>query len=420
MKRETNSKDLDRLLRLRARPDSSDMEAAIDDAWKRDGARIGECLARQQPAVSRVRIGPRLAFAATLIVTVAIGAYAAYRGGFRSRPQIVPPSSQSPAPSERAVEETPQVAVVTPEETKPGVGLSREEILAAQIAAAQATDSGAKRRFAAASVRPIRLEEILERKNKGEPGLLGSIRCLGADGLLWAAPNAQDPTARRGRCTAKGSDIRTVILSAYTSSASLERLVGFPDSWFTSANSAYGRVHFQIEGVADDLERVTKGELQQMLQALLEDRFKIRVYVETREVDGYALTIAKSGIKFKETSGDATCRTATIRTNPGVSGNCTMVQLTSFLRTMLMLGGGRPPFADDTRLMRRYNMEFVLEEVVSPPTGGGARGEGSQQARQFTTPIPKALEEQLGLRLERVKVPAEFVVIDHIEFPTEN
>jgi uncharacterized protein (TIGR03435 family) len=43
-----------------------------------------------------------------------------------------------------------------------------------------------------------------------------------------------------------------------------------------------------------------------MLQALLEDRFKARVHVEAREVDGYALTIAKSGIKFKETSGDAT------------------------------------------------------------------------------------------------------------------
>src|SRR4030095_8345885 len=63
---------------------------------------------------------------------------------------------------------------------------------------------------------------------------------------------------------------------------------------------------YQIEAVADDPEHVTKGELKLMLQALLEDRFKARVHVEAREVDGYALTIAKSGIKFKETSGDAT------------------------------------------------------------------------------------------------------------------
>ena len=53
---ETNSKDVDRLLRLHAKPDSSDMEAAIDDAWKRDGARIGECFAEKLPVMPRRRM----------------------------------------------------------------------------------------------------------------------------------------------------------------------------------------------------------------------------------------------------------------------------------------------------------------------------------------------------------------------------
>ena len=280
--------------------------------------------------------------------------------------------------------------------------------------------SATRLKFAVASVRPT-----LPALPPGGPVARGSvdadlmglgIKCLGADGLLGVAPNVQDPTARRGRCTANSVDIREVILRAYplTSSTVGNRLVGFPQS---------GLGPFQIEGVADEPERVTKGELQQMLQALLEDRFKLRVHLETREVDGYTLTIAKSGIKFKEPSGDARCRVNYGRgpnpANPGVSGTCPMGQLTTFLMRVLN-PGGPPPFEDKTGLMGTYNMEFALEEVFAPPTATGVRGVATQQARQFTTPIPKALEEQLGLHLERAKVPTEFVVIDHIEQPTEN
>jgi len=98
-----------------------------------------------------------------------------------------------------------------------------------------------------------------------------------------------------------------------------------------------------------------------------------------------------------------------------------MGELTSYLSKLLTLNSVTPPIADKTGLMGIYDIDFVFEAILSvAPTGGGVRGAGGQQARQFTTPIPKALEEQLGLHLERVKVPAEFVVVDHIEEPTPN
>ena len=364
--------------------------------------------------------------AATVLIAIAgVGVYAIQRSGFFSTRQVVPPEAESHAPSVSGAPETLQISVLTPGSTKPGATPSREETFsgaAAQIAAAQATDAGAARpKFAVASVRPT-----LPALPPGGPVARGSvdadlmglgIKCLGADGLLGVAPNVQDPTARRGRCTANSVDIREVILRAYpvTSSTVGNRLVGFP------TDSVRGP--FQIEGVADEPERVTKGELQQMLQALLADRFKLRVHLETREVDGYTLTIAKSGIKFKETSGDARCRVNYGRgpnpANPGVSGTCPMGQLTTFL-TRVLNPGGPPPFEDKTGLMGTYNMEFAVEEVFAPPTASGVRGVATQQARQFIPPIPKALEEQLGLHLERAKVPTEFLVIDHIEQPTEN
>jgi uncharacterized protein (TIGR03435 family) len=207
------------------------------------------------------------------------------------------------------------------------------------------------------------------------------------------------------------------------------RIAGIPDSL---------RGRFQIEAVADDTEHVTERELKLMLQTLLEDRFKARVHLEMREVDGYVLTIAKSGIKFKETSVDEKASATTLTPAQAleqsrercqyngrlarpdtifVRGTCGMKELTNYVSKEL----GPANIADKTGLMGIYNIDFVLEPVYLAPAGAGAGGRGGGGGgRQFSTPIPKALEEQLGLHLERTKIPVEFVVVDHIEQPTEN
>jgi uncharacterized protein (TIGR03435 family) len=206
------------------------------------------------------------------------------------------------------------------------------------------------------------------------------------------------------------------------------RITGIPDSL---------RGRFQIEAVADDTEHVTQRELKLMLQTLLEDRFKARVHLEMREVDGYVLTIAKSGIKFKETSVDEKASaTLTVEEQLArsrercqyngryarpveifVRGKCGMKELSTYVGNMLLFVN----IADKTGLVGFYDIDFVLQPVYLDSTGAGGRGGGGQQTRrEFTTPIPKALEEQLGLHLERTKIPVEFVVVDHIEQPTEN
>jgi uncharacterized protein (TIGR03435 family) len=56
-----------------------------------------------------------------------------------------------------------------------------------------------------------------------------------------------------------------------------------------------------------------------------------------------------------------------------------------------------------------YNV--VLPDVTIRPT----------TATEFFPPIPSALSKQLGLRLERTKLPVEFLVLDSISLtPTPN
>jgi uncharacterized protein (TIGR03435 family) len=158
-----------------------------------------------------------------------------------------------------------------------------------------------------------------------------------------------------------------------------------------------------------------------MLETLLEDHFKARVHTTTRELDGYVVTIAKSGIKFKETSGET--RIVAGSGNPQLDGKYNTEEVANFLSNMLSprLSFGSVPILDKTGLTGIYAINIALEEILAAPAQAGVRGGGvTGLARQFTTPVPKAVEDQLGLHLERAKVPVEFIVIDNLEPLTEN
>jgi uncharacterized protein (TIGR03435 family) len=394
-----------------------------DPSWERILERLEEepeaasdLVRPKQSAVSRPRIGFRFAVAAVLILTVAIGVYA-FRAQRESAAPVVPSIAQGPAPSVKGEAETTQVPGITPESTKPAVAPPKEGILrgvAAQIAAAQSTDAGAARpRFGAASVRP--LPSLLDQAGNRVPGVptrkITLIKCLGVDGQLWVPFYAQDPTPpRRGRCTGQAVPVDMLVVTAYASSP-LVRLVGF------SLNTPSGPSLVQIEAVAENPDRVTKAELQQMLRVMLEDRFKARVHFETRELDGYVLTIAKSGIKFKEIPGEAT-PAACGRPNPwSASGPCTMQMVVKRL-----VDAVRVPIDDKTGLTGTYDIDFRLEDPLLAANAPGVRGGGGQQDQPlpFNPPVPKAVENQLGLHLEPAKLQVEFIVIDNLELPAEN
>ena len=70
------------------------------------------------------------------------------------------------------------------------------------------------------------------------------------------------------------------------------------------------------------------------------------------------------------------------------------------------------PVVNRTELTGRFDIDFVFARtvpgsVVPPADGAGAT-------------IYAALQEQIGLRLEPTTGPAEFLVIDSVERPTEN
>jgi uncharacterized protein (TIGR03435 family) len=70
---------------------------------------------------------------------------------------------------------------------------------------------------------------------------------------------------------------------------------------------------------------------------------------------------------------------------------------------------------DRTGLTGFYTIDFTFAMPNQSPAGQGATADPADAPSVFT-----ALQEQLGLKLEPDKMPLQFVVIDHIERPTEN
>ena len=170
-----------------------------------------------------------------------------------------------------------------------------------------------------------------------------------------------------------------------------------------------------------------------MLQALLEDRFNLKIRRETREVPVVVLSVAQAGKLQRATEGTCVprdhsnprqplppgkryCNDLIGRTGPNTTLNVENATIDSFSK-LLGIALDRPVI-DKTGTPGKYNFHL---EFATDPTMLGVGGltappsDGPAGASIFTV-----MQEQLGLKLENAKGPREFLVIDHIERPSGN
>ena len=197
-----------------------------------------------------------------------------------------------------------------------------------------------------------------------------------------------------------------------------------------------------------------------MPRALLERRFGVKVHVETEQIPALKLTVAPGGLKMREgictkseTPSVAGGRAAqfvaevrrhldAVRRGVPVSGRCGgAVALNG--PNMLMVGAGLPvegiagmiaqfldaPVIDQTGIPDAARFNYVLEFDPDDSQSREYLKQVANRDRQIADDpstvarapgIVTALEEQLGLRLQRVPTPRQFIVIDQVERPTPN
>jgi uncharacterized protein (TIGR03435 family) len=183
---------------------------------------------------------------------------------------------------------------------------------------------------------------------------------------------------------------------------------------FAGAPSWISNDKFDIEANAEDPSKTTEGDLRQMLQALLAERFKLRFHYETQEISGYVLLITKNGQKLKEAAVPAE-RPARLSMSPvGLLGqNVPIAALASYLSIRLGV-----PIENQTGMSGLYDFTLTWrpdDEEILPPGVPRDVVTGSSGSSLFS-----ALQEQLGLQLQSKKISVEVMVIDSAEKPTEN
>jgi uncharacterized protein (TIGR03435 family) len=168
-----------------------------------------------------------------------------------------------------------------------------------------------------------------------------------------------------------------------------------------------------------------------MLQALLEDRFALKIHPETKEGGAYILTVAKSGLKMPSFQGGCTpIDLAHPQPASPIQNRCLAAQqskgfnrtfdiagfdLDSFAQYMANFGGLDGPVLNETGVSGFFHVHLEYSLDRKPGDPGYAATDDPPFPSIFT-----ALEQQLGLTLKAGKAPHQFLVVDHVEKPREN
>lgn len=189
-----------------------------------------------------------------------------------------------------------------------------------------------------------------------------------------------------------------------------KQIIGGPE-WLDTAK-------YDISGVPDKPGQPSYEQEKIMMQKLLADRFQLTFHHDKKELSVYVLSVAKGGPK-NLTKSASTQEGFSIPISPAQGGiklsvrNGTMTNFAVFGLQGAVLDR---PVLDQTGLKDRFDFAVTWMpddsqfggHVRIPPSDTSAPG-------LFT-----AIQEQLGLKLDAVKAPADVLVIDRAEKPSAN
>jgi uncharacterized protein (TIGR03435 family) len=158
--------------------------------------------------------------------------------------------------------------------------------------------------------------------------------------------------------------------------------------------------------------------MRSKIQALLADRFQLKVHHETRELPVFALEPAKGGLKIQPAQRERAEGDGGYVFGPGraVSRLAPLSEFASLLSAVV----DRPVI---DRTGAPGNFDFTLQwtpENYKQPADAGSRPANEPLPDPNGPSLFTALQEQLGLKLEATKGPVDVLVIDSAQKPSEN
>jgi len=170
------------------------------------------------------------------------------------------------------------------------------------------------------------------------------------------------------------------------------------------------RENFDITAKAEGNH--SRDELMRMLQTLLADRFKLALHHEQKEQPVYALVPGRNGPKLRPSEGEGQFSMGPAAGGIGFQKTSMSEFAGRFLSVIPMIGR---PVLDKTGLPGLYDFTLQLNPTANGDAGAIKRAAAEEGFSLFVYAL-----DQLGLRLESEKAAIDFLVVDHVERPSEN
>jgi uncharacterized protein (TIGR03435 family) len=206
-----------------------------------------------------------------------------------------------------------------------------------------------------------------------------------------------------GRFQAVNAPVFWLVASAYS-----ESMGGLRPSQIIGAPSWLESEHYDIAAKATDAADMSSfDKTRLLLRSLLEDRFKLSVHREQREMPIYALLRARTdgglGPRFKQSTPDCFQQSAKCYFTGGPVGRIKADAIPVDILTQLLANASGRVVVDRTGLKGGFEIDLEWSPDQT----------ASDKPSIFT-----AVQEQLGLKLESTKAAVPVIVIDHVERPT--
>jgi uncharacterized protein (TIGR03435 family) len=166
---------------------------------------------------------------------------------------------------------------------------------------------------------------------------------------------------------------------------------------------------WDVDGVPTVQGQPNLAQVQMLIRNILTERFGLQFHHEQREMPVFAMTVAKGGPKMVANTSDPN---GLLDQQGGTSNgrhvealkNTSMAELAFILQFHV-----DRPVVDQTGLKGRYdlNVQWTVDDAQT-------------DAPDAPPGLAAAMQEQVGLRLDRVKGPADVLVLDKVDKPGAN
>lgn len=197
-----------------------------------------------------------------------------------------------------------------------------------------------------------------------------------------------------------------------------DQIVGGPN-WIDG-----DRYEIQATAAGSETTRIPPDQLALMFQSMLEERFRLKAHIETRELPVYSLVIGKDGSKLKPSKDQTPTLPPGQRARGDVRGSisgtiratsrtmsATAVPVSRLVNNLIQQTGRLVIDKTNLQGLFDFNLQFST---------AGLAGDAATAAEDPNPSLFTAVQEQLGLHLESTKAPCEVLVIESVQKPTEN